>query len=124
LAFAVLFFAAAIFVKSLLTFYNDSAVLLPAGILPLNAVASCWAAATTWDSGDTVGLVMYWCLKDTVLLILVARVFVMHTRKHWWCCIDVPRLKPASNRVSHVLRSSGLTWAWIAQLSGANGFFM
>jgi hypothetical protein len=124
LAFAVLFFAAAIFVKSLLTFYNASAISLPAGILLLSAVASCWAATTTWDSGDTVGLVMYWCLKNIVSLILVARVFVMYTRKHRWCCIDVPRLKPTSNCVFHVLQSSGLTWAWIAQPSGANGFFV
>jgi hypothetical protein len=124
LACAALFFAAAIFVKSLLTFYNASAVSLPTGILPLSVVASCWAAATTWDSGDTVGLVMYWCLKNTMLLILVARVFVMYTQKHQWCCIDVPRLNPASNHVPHVLRSFGLTWAWIAQPSGANGFFM
>jgi hypothetical protein len=47
LAFADSFFAAAIFVKSLLTFFNASAISLPAGILPLSAVASCWAAATT-----------------------------------------------------------------------------
>jgi hypothetical protein len=59
-----------------------------------------------------------------MLLILIAHVFVMYTQKHWWCCIDVPRLKPASDCVSHVLRSSGLTWAWIAQPSGANGYFM
>ena len=55
---------------------NASAVLLPAGILPLRAVASCWAAATTWDLGEIAGLVMYWCLKKTVLLILVAHVLV------------------------------------------------
>ncbi len=46
LAFAASCFVAAIFVKSLLTFFNASAVSLPAGILPLSAVASCWAAAT------------------------------------------------------------------------------
>ena len=47
LAFAASFFVAAIFVKSLLTFFNASAVSLPAGILPLSAVASCWAARMT-----------------------------------------------------------------------------
>ncbi len=41
LAFDASFFVAAIFVKSLLTFFNASAVSLPAGILPLSAVASC-----------------------------------------------------------------------------------
>ncbi len=62
-AFATLLFAAAILVKMSLTFFNASAVSLPAEILPWSAVASCWADATTWDSGETVGLVMYWCLK-------------------------------------------------------------
>jgi hypothetical protein len=47
LAFAASFFVAAIFVKSLLTFFYASAVSLPAGILPLSAVASCWAATMT-----------------------------------------------------------------------------
>ena len=79
-AFATLLFAIAILVKRLLTFFNASAVSFPAGILPWSAVASCWAAATTWDSGETVGLVMYWCLKFTVSLILVALVFVTYTR--------------------------------------------
>ena len=59
LALAALCFAAAIFVKRLLTFFSASAFSLLAGILPLSAVASCWAAATTWDSGETVGLIMY-----------------------------------------------------------------
>ena len=44
-------------------FFNASAVSLPSGILPWSAFASCWAAVTAWDSGETVGLVMYWCLK-------------------------------------------------------------
>ncbi len=70
-------FAAAISVNNLLTLVNASAVLLPAGILPLRAIASCWAAATTWDLGEISGLVMYWCLKKkTVSLILVALVRV------------------------------------------------
>ncbi len=47
LAFAASFFVAAIFVKSLLTIFKASAISLPAGILPLSAVVSCWAAATT-----------------------------------------------------------------------------
>ncbi len=57
-------------------------------------------------------------------LTLVARVLVMYTWKHRWCSIDVPRLKPASDRVSHVRLSSGFTCAWIAQPSGAIGFRM
>ena len=49
-------------VKRSLTFFNASSVSLPAGILPWSAVASCCAPATTWDLGETVGLVIYWCL--------------------------------------------------------------
>ncbi len=123
-AFAISLFAAAILVKWLLTFFNASVVLLPARILPWSAIASCWAATTTWDSGETVGLVIYWCLKKTVSLILVALVSVMYTQKQGWCCIDVPRLNPASDLVSQVRRSSGLTCASIAHPRGANGFFM
>jgi hypothetical protein len=59
-------FACAIFVNSLLTFFSASAVSLPTGMLHLRAVASYWAAATTRDSGEIVGFVMYWCLKNTV----------------------------------------------------------
>ena len=69
-------FAAAILVNSFLTLVNASAVLLPAGMLPLRAIASCWAGATTWDLGEIAGLVMDWCLKKTVSLILVALVLV------------------------------------------------
>ncbi len=57
--FATSLFAATILVKRSLTFFNASAVSLPAGILPWSAVASCWAAATTWDPGETVELVVY-----------------------------------------------------------------
>jgi hypothetical protein len=117
-------FAAAILVNNSLTFVNASAVSLPAGMLPLRAVASCWAAATTWDSGETAGFVMYWCLKNTVSLILVERVLVTYTRKQRWCSIDVPRLKPGSERVSHDSRSSGFMWVWTAHPIGANGFRM
>jgi hypothetical protein len=96
-ALATSFFANAIFVKSLLTLVRASAVLLPAGMLPWSAMTSYCAAATTWDSGEIVGLVMYWCLNTMVLLILVALVLVTYTLKHWWCSMDVPRLKPGSN---------------------------
>ncbi len=76
LAFAALFFAIAILVNSLLTFHNASVVLFPVGMFPWSAIVSCCAAATTWDSGETVGLVMYWCLKNTVSLICVVFVFL------------------------------------------------
>ena len=124
LCFCNLVFDVAILVKRLLTLFKASAVSLPAGILPLSAVASCWAAAMMWDSGETVGFVMYWCLKWTVTLILVDLVLVMYTRKQQWCSIDVPRLNLASDLASHVRRSSGLTWALIAHPRGAKGFFM
>ncbi len=115
-------FAAAILVNNSLTFVNASAVSLPAGMLPLRAVVSCWAAATTWDSDETAGFVIYWCLKNTVLLILIVRVLVTYTWKQRWCSIDVPRLKPGSKRVSHDSRSSDFTWVWTAHPIGANNF--
>ncbi len=79
LAFAALVFAIANLVKSLLTFCNGSTVSLPAGMFPWSAIVSCCVDATMWDSGETVGIVMYWCLKNTVSLICVARVFMMYT---------------------------------------------
>jgi hypothetical protein len=78
-ALAACYFADAIFVNSSLTCVSASAVLFPAGMCPLRACASCWAVATTWDSGEIVGLVIYWCLNCTISLTLVARVF-LYTR--------------------------------------------
>jgi hypothetical protein len=77
LAFASSFFAIAILVNSLLTFHNASAVLFPVGMFPWSAIVSCCAAATTRDSGEMVGFVMYWCLKNTVSLIRITFVCVM-----------------------------------------------
>jgi hypothetical protein len=123
-ALATSFFANAIFVKSSLTLVRASTVLLPAGMLSWSAVTSCCAAATTWDSGEIAGLVMNWCLNTTVSLILVALVLITYTLKHWWCSMDVPRLKPGSNLVSHDRRSLGLTCVWTAHPISANGFCM
>ncbi len=77
LAFTSSFFAIAILVNSLLTFRNASAVLFPVGMFSWSVIVSCCAARTTWDSGETVVFVMYWCLKNTVSLICVALVCVM-----------------------------------------------
>jgi hypothetical protein len=82
LAFTALFFAIAILVNSLMTFHNSSAVLLPVGMFPWTVIVTCCAAATTWDSGEMVGFLMHWCLKNTMSLICVACVFVMYTQKH------------------------------------------
>ncbi len=82
LAFASSFFAIAVLVNCLLTFCNASSVLFLVGVFPCSAIVSCCAAATTWDSVEMVGFVMYWCLKNTVSLIRVALVFVMYTLKH------------------------------------------
>ncbi len=82
LAFATSFFAIAILVNSTLTFHNASAVSFPVGKFPWSTIVSCCAAATMWDSGEMVGLVMYWCLNNTISLICVALVLVMYTRKH------------------------------------------
>ncbi len=123
-ALATSFFANAFFVKSLLTLVRAYAVSLPAGMLPWSAVTSCCAAATTWDSGEIVGLVMYWCLNTMVLLILVTLVLVTYTLKHWWCFMDVPRLKPGLDLGSHDRGLSGLTCVWTAHPIGANSFCM
>jgi hypothetical protein len=77
LAFASSFFAIAILVNSLLNFCNASAVSFPVGMFAWSAIVSCCAAVTTWDSGEMVGCVMYWCLKNTMSLIRVALVRVM-----------------------------------------------
>ncbi len=66
---------------------------------------------------------MYWCLNRTVLLILVALVLVTYTLKHWWCSMDVPRLKSGSDLVSHDRGLSGFTCVWTAQPIGAKGFW-
>ncbi len=118
------FFAIVFLVNSLLSFCNASAVLLSVLMFCWSAIVRCWAAVTMWDSNETVGFVMYCCLKNTVSLICVTRVFATYTRKHRWCSIDVPRLSPVSDLMSHVRRSYGLMWAWIAQLRGVNGFFL
>jgi hypothetical protein len=65
-----------IFVNRTLTFLSASAVSLPAGMFPFSAIVSCCAAATTKLSGETTGLVKYWCLKNTVSLTLVALVLL------------------------------------------------
>jgi hypothetical protein len=65
------------------TFRNALVVLFPVGMFPWSANVSCCAAATMWDSGETVGFVMYWCLRNTVSLIRGALVLVMYTLKHW-----------------------------------------
>ncbi len=77
------FFAIAILKNSLLTFCNASVVLFPVGMFPFSAIVSCCAAVITLDSSETVGFVMYWCLKNTVSLICVAFVLVMYTLMHW-----------------------------------------
>jgi hypothetical protein len=78
LAFASLFFAIVILVNSPLTFCNASVVSFPVGIFPWTAIVSCCVAATTWDSGERVGFVMYWCLKNTMSLIHADLVLVIH----------------------------------------------
>ena len=56
-------FAVDILLNILLSFLSPSSVSLPAGMLPLSAMVSCFAAATTCDLGAIAGLVMYLCWK-------------------------------------------------------------
>jgi hypothetical protein len=59
LAFAAACLFSAIFVNNSLILVSASAVSFPVGMLPFSATVSCWAAATTSDSGEISGLVMY-----------------------------------------------------------------
>jgi hypothetical protein len=76
-AFTVAAFAVAIFVNSLLNFFNTSAILPFRETNPFNALISSNAALMTSVLGVTCGFVIYWCLKNTMLLILIALVFTM-----------------------------------------------
>ena len=79
LAFAAAALAAAILAKSSLTFERASAVSDSRNTVLFNAPVSSAAALNTSVSGVTCGLVMYWWLKNTELLTLVALVFAMNT---------------------------------------------
>jgi hypothetical protein len=68
--------------------------------------------------------VMYWCLKNTLSLTLTTCILVTYTQKQQWCSINVPRLKPGSEILSHDRRLSGLTCIWIAHPVGAKGLRM
>ena len=59
-AIAADFFAAAILPNSSLTLVSAAAVSFPVEMFPLRAAVSCCAAAITRNSGDIVGVVMYW----------------------------------------------------------------
>jgi hypothetical protein len=76
-AFAAEAFADPIFVNSLLTLHSASAALVSAAMFPCRALVSQCAAWMTIFLGDSLGFVMYWCLKNTVSLILVARVLTI-----------------------------------------------
>ena len=76
-AFAAEAFANDIFMNSLLTLHSTSAALVSGAMIPCRALVSCCAAWMTIVLGDTLGFVMYWCLKNTVLLILIALVLTI-----------------------------------------------
>jgi hypothetical protein len=76
-AFAIAAFAIAIFMNNLLNFFNASAVSPLRETAPLNALVSSDAAFMTSVSGVTYGFIMYWCLKNNVLLTLITLVFTM-----------------------------------------------
>ncbi len=63
--------------NSLLNFWSASAVLPLHEIVPFNALVRSNAAFMTSVLGVTYEFVIYWCLKNTVSLILVALVFTM-----------------------------------------------
>jgi hypothetical protein len=71
-AYAAEAFANAIFVNSLLTLHSTSAALVSGTTFPSMALVSRCVAWMTIVLGGTLGFVMCWCLKNTVLLILIA----------------------------------------------------
>jgi hypothetical protein len=68
--------------QSLLNFWSTSAVLPLHEISPFNALVRSNAAFMMSVLGVTCGFVIYWCLKNTVSLILVALVFTMYMWKY------------------------------------------
>jgi hypothetical protein len=64
-------------VNSLLNFWSASAVSPLCEIVPFNALVRSDAAYMMSVLGVTCGFVIYWCLENTVSLILVALVFTM-----------------------------------------------
>jgi hypothetical protein len=78
-AFASEAFANSIFVNGLLTLRRASAALVSGATFPCRVLVSCRAAWMTIVLGDTLalGFVTYWCLKNTVLFILVTLVLTI-----------------------------------------------
>ncbi len=76
-AFANSDFAVAIFVNNSMKFWSASAVLPLRDTIPFNALVRSDATFMMSVSGVTCKFVIYWCLKNTVSLILVALVFTM-----------------------------------------------
>jgi hypothetical protein len=61
----------------LLCSFDASAVSISGAIVPWRALVNRCAAWMHIVSGETSGFVIYWCLKNTLLLILMALVFVI-----------------------------------------------
>jgi hypothetical protein len=77
LAFAIADFATAIFLNNLLNFSSASAVLPSRETVPFNSLVRFDASFMTNVLGVTCGFVIYWCLKNTMLLTLIALIFTM-----------------------------------------------
>jgi hypothetical protein len=71
-AFAIADFSAAIFVNNSVSFLSASAILLLHETVPFNALVRSNAAFMRSVLGVTCGFIIYWCLKNTMSLILVA----------------------------------------------------
>ncbi len=111
-------FAVAIFVNNSLNFSNASAILPLRETNPFNALVSSNAAFMTSVLGVTCGFVMYWYLKNTVLLTLFALVFHnvdVETSVMLHCCpnveagvcMDVPGSSVLGFDVGHHCASQG-----------------
>ncbi len=121
-AFTIAAFAVAIFVNNSLNFFNASAILPLHETNPLNAQVSSDTAFMRIVLGVTYGFVMYWCLKNTVLLSLVTLFYNkdVETLLMLYCrldveagvCTDVPGLSILGFDVGHNPASQGCKQAF------------
>jgi hypothetical protein len=122
-AFAVADFTAAIFVNNLLNFSSASAILSLRETVPFNALVRSDATFMTSVSGVTCGFIIYWCLKNTVSLILFALVFhnvdvealvILHCHPNveTGVRVNVPGLSVLGLEVGHHRASQRCKWVF------------
>ena len=110
--------------KNSATFSNASISSLSPVKFPFIAWVNIFAAATTLSSVVILGFVKYLCLKNTVSVTLYTLVFLIHTVKHLWCLIDVPKFHLLHECGSHVVLLSDFLCACTSHPNDASGSFI